>query len=225
MVMFNCNPTFENNNLDFYIVFKDAHYAALNDYRFDVKNIKVDTDVPGFGGPKTEITFDLIYKKAIDKKNNFIHWFKDVYAPCGDKLGVTSNPYYYAENAILYMADCNTGKLIRKWSLCKVFPIEYINECRDEWNTISFRATPVSVENLTEKENKMNDEKEMNNFLSKAKPYVGLISKLDEVEKYIDENKLPSSFESVGKDFVESLQRYNRLLKNICVEIMKDAYK
>jgi hypothetical protein len=221
---FNCDPTFESNNLDFYMVFNDAPYAALNGYKFDVKNVQVDTDVPGFGGPKTEITFDLMYKKAIDKNNNFIHWFKDVYSPCGDKLGVAFNPYY-AEDAILYMADGNTGKMLRKWTLFKVFPIEYVDEYRDEWNTISFRATPVSVEDLTEEEKKMNDKLELNSILNKVRPYVKLISKLDEVEKYINENKLPSSFESVGKEFVESLHRYNDILKDVCVDIMKDAYK
>ena len=224
MVMFNCNPTFENNSLYFYIVFKDAPYSALNDYKFDIKNVQVDTNVPGFDGPKTEITFDLMYKKTIDKNNNFIHWFKDVYSPCGDKLGAAFNQYY-AENVTLYMEDGDTGKLLRKWSLFKVFPIEYSYEHGGEWNTISFKATPITIEDLTEAEKKMNDEKELNNILNKAQPYVKLISKLDEVEKYIDENKLPLSFESVGKNFMESLQCYNSLLKDTCVEIMKEAYK
>jgi hypothetical protein len=217
MVMFNCDPTFESNNFDFYIVFNDAPYAALNGYKFDVKNVQVDTDVHGFGGPKTEITFDLMYKKAIDKNNNFIRWFKDVYSCC-------FNPYY-AEDAILYMADGNTGKLLRKLTLFKVFPIAYVNEHNSEWNTVSFRATPMSVEDLTEEEKKMNDKLELDNILNKIQPYVKLISKLDEVEKYIDENKLPSSFESVGKEFVESLHRYNNVLKNVCVDIMKEACK
>ena len=221
---FNCGPTFESNNLDFYIVFNDAPYVALNVYKFDVKNIQVDTDIPGFCGPKTEITFDLMYRKAVDKNSNFIRWFKDVYSPCGDKLGVAFNPYY-AENARLYMTDGNTGKLLREWTLFKVFPIEYVDEHRGEWNTISFRATPVSVKDLTEEEKKMNDEKELFSILKKARPYIKLISKLDDVEKYIDENKLPSSFESIGKEFVESLHRYNSVLKDVCVDIMKEACK
>lgn len=221
---FNCDQTFESNNLDLYIVFNDAPYAALNGYKFDVKNIQIDTDVPGFGCPKTEITFDLIYKKSIDKYNSFIHWFKDVYTPCGDKLGVAFNSYY-AENAILYMADGNTGKLLRKCTLFKVLPIEYVDDHRGEWNTMSFRATPMSVENLTEKEKKMNDEKELSSILKKAQPYVELISLLDKVEAHIDKHGLPSSFESVGKEFAESLHRYNGLLKNSCISIMKEAYK
>lgn len=221
---FNCDSTFESNNIDFYIIFKDAPYTTLNDIKFDIENIQVDTDVPGFGGHKTEITFDLVYKKSLDKNNNFIHWFKDIYSPCRDKLDVAFNPYY-AENATIYMCDGNTGKLLRKWTLFKVFPIEYVDEYRDEWNIISFRATPVSVKDLTEDEKKANDEKEMNSVLNKVQPYVKLISKLDDVEKYIDENKLPSSFESVGKEFVESLHRYNDILKDVCVDIMKEACK
>lgn len=221
---FNCDTAFESNNLDFYIVFNDAPYAALNGYKFDVKNFQVDTDVPGFGGPKTEITFDLTYKKAIDKNSNFIHWFKDVYPTCSDKLGVAFNPYY-AEDAILYMGDGNTGKLLRKWTLFKVFPIEYVDEHRGEWNIISFRATSMSVEDLTEEEKKMNDEKELSNILKKAKPYIELISLLDKVEVHIDKHGLPSSFESIGKEFAESLNRYNSFLKSSCVGIMKDAYK
>ena len=221
---FNCDPTFESNNLNFYIVFNDAPYTALNGYKFDVKNFQIDTDVHGFGSPKTEITFDLMYKKAIDKNSNFIHWFKDVYSLCGDKSEVTFNPRY-AEDVILYMGDGNTGKLLRKWTLFKVLPIEYVDKYRGEWDTISFRATLVSVEDLTEKEKKMNDEKELSSILKKAQPYVELISLLDKVEAHIDKHGLPSSFESVGKEFAESLNRYNSILKNSCIDIMKDAYK
>jgi hypothetical protein len=71
----------------------------------------------------------------------------------------------------------------------------------------------------------VNDKIEFNSILNKVRPYVKLISKLDEVEKYIGENKLPPSFESVGNEFVESLHQYNDILKNICVDIMKEVYK
>lgn len=56
----------------------------------------------------------------------------------------------------------------------------------------------------------------------KVQPYVKLISKLDDVEKYIDENKLPPSFKSVGIEFVESLHRYNSILKDVCIDIIKE---
>lgn len=222
MVMFNCDPTFENNNLNSYIVFSDAPYEVLNDYKFDVKNVKVDTNVPGFCGPKTEITFDVVYKNEQEKTKCFNNWFEDIYAPC---CGHTGFKPYYADKATLYLYNGDNVKLLRKIILWKVYPIEIINEHCKDWSTISFRATPISVEDLTEEEKKMNDKTELNSILNKVQPYVKLISELDEVEKYIDENKLPSSFESIGKEFVESLHRYNSVLKNVCVDIMKQACK
>lgn len=83
----------------------------------------------------------------------------------------------------------------------------------------------MSVEDLTDEEMKMNNEKELSSVLKKAQPYVELISLLDKVEEHIDNHGLPSSFESVGKEFAESLNRYNSILKDSCVCIMKDAYK
>jgi hypothetical protein len=148
---------------------------------------------------------------------------EDIYSSYCGKLNVAFNPYY-ANNATIYMNDGNTGKLLRKWTLFKVFPIEYVDEHRDEWNTISFRATQVSVKDLTE-EKKMNDETELSIILKKAQPYIELISKLDDVEEHIDKHDVHSSFESVGKEFAESLNRYNSILKDLCVGIMKELYK
>lgn len=212
-----------NINHKFVIKFKDAPYDILNNTQFDVSNIKADTNVEaGFGDTKCELTFDIAYKNEQEMAKCFTNWFEDVYAPCSRHTGFK---LYYADKATLYLYDGDNGKLLRKIILWKVYPIEIINEHCKDWSVVSFRATPTTIEDLTEEEKKMNDEKELNSLLNKAQPYIKLISKLDEVEKYIDENKLPSSFESVGKDFVESLQRYNNLLKETCVEIMKDAYK
>jgi hypothetical protein len=54
---------------------------------------------------------------------------------------------------------------------------------------------------------------------------VKLIEKLDAIEKYVDKNKLPSSWKSVGETFVESLHRYNNLLKDKCINSIKELYK
>ena len=220
-VSFYCNSYVENAKWS--VVFTDSPYDVLNNVQFDVSNVKADTNVEaGFGGTKCEITFDVAYKNEQEKSKCFPNWFEDIYAPCCRHTGFKP---YYADKAVLYLYNGDNGKLLRKFILWKVYPIEIINEHCKDWSIVSFRATPTTIEDLTEEEKKMNDEKELNNLLNKAQPYIKLISKLDEIEEYIDENKLPSSFESVGKDFVESLQRYNNLLKNTCVEIMKDAYK
>ena len=88
---------------------------------------------------------------------------------------------------------------------------------------MSFTATLKSIDSTSDEENKMNDEKELSNILKKAKPYIELISLLDKVEAHIDKHGLPSSFESVGKEFAESLHRYNGLLKSSCISIMKEV--
>ena len=205
------------------VVFKDSPYDIINNVQFDVSNIKADANVEvGFGSTKLEITFDIAYKNAQENVNCFTNWFEDIYAPCCRHTGFKS---YYADKAILYLYNGDNGKLLRKFILWKVYPIEVINEyCRD-WNTVSFRATPMSIEDLTEEEKKMDDEKELSSILKKAQPYVELISLLDKVEEHIDKHGVPSSFESVGKEFAESLNRYNSILKDSCVGIMKDAYK
>ena len=77
----------------------------------------------------------------------------------------------------------------------------------------------------TEEEKKANDGKVLSSVLKKAQPYIDLINLLDKVEDHINKNGLPSSFESVGKEFAESLNRYNAILKDSCIGIMKDAYK
>ena len=148
-----------------------------------------------------------------------------MYSPCMSNGINRLFRAHSVEDATLYLYDGDNGKLLRKFNLYNVYPIEYTDELRQDYIKMSFRATPISVEDLTKEEKKMNDERELSSILKKAQPYVELISLLDKVEEHIDKHGLPSSFEIVGKEFAESLNRYNNLLKDSCVGIMKDVYK
>ncbi len=207
------------------VVFKDSPYKELNDAQIDIKDIKAIGEMSRFGfnfgrRPITEANFKVFYSDA-DKHNKFLSWYKEVFSTCNSHLGDTKN--YYAK-AMLYMYDSDNGKLLRKYSIYNVFPIEMKSEY-DDYNEVSFNCALGSIEDLTEDEKKLNDGKELSSVLKKAQPYVELISILDKVEEHIDKHGLPSSFKSVGKEFAESLNRYNNLLKDSCIGIMKEAYK
>lgn len=207
------------------VVFKDSPYETLNNVKLDVTNIQADNEVSGFCGPKLKITFDAVFRSDFNGYNSLKSWFHNMYSPC---MSNGINRVFRArcvEDATLYLYDGDNGKLLRKFNLYNVYQIEYTDELRQDYIKMSFRATPISVEDLTEEEKKMNDGKELSIILKKAQPYVELISLLDKVEERIGKHGLPSSFESVGKEFAESLNRYNNLLKDSCIGIMKDAYK
>ena len=207
------------------VVFKDSPYETLNNVKLDVTNIQADNEASGFCGPKLEITFDSAFRSDFNGYNNLKSWFHDMYSPCMSNWVNRAFRAHSVEDATLYLYNGDNGKLLRKFHLFNVYPIEYTDEHRQDYIRVSFRATPISVEDLTEEEKKMNDEKELSSVLKKAQSYIELISLLDKVEEHIDKNGLPSSFESVGKEFAESLNRYNDLLKDSCIGIMKDAYK
>lgn len=204
------------------VVFKDSPYKELNDIQIDIKDFKAGNEMPctGFGRPITEVNFKVLYSDT-DKHDKFLSWYKDVFSTCNSHLGCIKN--YYAD-AMLYMYDGNNGKLLRKCSIYRVFPIEMTDRYGD-YNEVTFNCNLGPIKDLTEEEKKMNDERELSSILKKAQPYVELISLLDKVEEHIDKHGVPSSFESVGKEFAESLNRYNSILKDSCVGIMKDAYK
>lgn len=204
------------------VVFKDSPYKELNDVQIDIKDIEAGNEALrfGFGRPIAEVNFKVFYSDS-DKRDKFLSWYKEMFSTCNSHLGDTKN--YYAE-AMLYMYDGDNGKLLRKCSVYKVFPIEMSNEYGD-YNEVTFNCVLGSFEDLTENEKKMNDGKELSSLLKKARPYVELISLLDKVEEHIDKHGVPSSFESIGKEFAESLNRYNSILKDSCVSIMKDVYK
>ena len=207
------------------VVFKDSPYETLNNVQLDVTNIQADNEVSVFCDPKLKITFDAVFKSDFNGYNNLKSWFHDMYSPCmsnGISRGFRARS---VEDATLYLYDGDNGKLLRKFNLYNVYPIEYTDGLRRDYIKMSFRATPIIIEDLTEEEKKMNNEKELPSILKKAQPYVELISLLDKVEEHIDKHGVPSSFESIGKEFAESLNRYNSILKDSCVSIMKDAYK
>ena len=204
------------------VVFKDSPYKELNDIQIDIKDFKAGNEIPctGFGRPITEVNFKVLYNDA-DRHDKFLSWYKEVFSTCSSHLGDTKN--YYAD-AMLYMYDGDNGKLLRKCSVYRVFPIMMTDKC-DDYNEVIFSCKLGSFEDLTEDEKKMNDGKELSSVLKKAQPYIELISLLDKVEEHIDKHNLPSSFKIIGKEFAESLNRYNGLLKNSCIGIMKEAYK
>lgn len=207
------------------VVFEDSPYKELNDVKIDAKDLKAIGEMSRFGfnfgrKPITEANFKVFYSDA-DKHGKFLSWYKDVFSTCNSRLGNTKN--YFAK-AMLYMYDGDNRKLLRKYSIYKVFPVEMKCEY-DDYNEVTFNCALGSIEDLTEDEKKMNDEKELSSILKKAQPYVELISLLDKVEEHIDKHGVPSPFESIGKEFARSLNRYNSILKDSCVSIMKDAYK
>ena len=204
-------------NAKWSVVFDNSPYESLNDTKFDVKCAKAESYDEAIIGTIVKVTFDVLYKNNdIYTVKGFANWFNDVYRQ-------REFSPYYADKATIYLHSCDNDKLIRKFNLCKIFPIDFINEYSDGLNMMSFTATLKSIDSTSDEENKMNDEKELSNILKKAKPYIELISLLDKVEAHIDKHGLPSSFESVGKEFAESLHRYNGLLKSSCISIMKEV--
>ena len=116
-------------NVCWTVVFKDSPYKELNDVQIDAKDFKAICKMSRFGfnfdrKPITEANFKVFYSDA-DKHGKFLSWYKDVFSTCSSRLGNTKN--YFAE-AMLYMYDGDNGKLLRKYSIYKVFPIEMANE-------------------------------------------------------------------------------------------------
>ena len=142
------------------VEFKDSPYETLNNVQLDVTNIHVDNEVSGFCGHKLEITFDAVFSSGFNGYNSFKSWFHDMYTPRVSNGINRLFRAHYVEDATLYLYDCGNEKLIRKFNLFKVYPIEYTEEIRQDYIRMSFRATPMSVKDLTDEEKKMNNEKE-----------------------------------------------------------------
>lgn len=224
MSLFYCKEMIDNTNIVWAVEFKNSEYYTLNNFKFDVKNVTMNNHYPPTT-PVNEVHFNLL---TIDKYRQFSNWFMDVFSTCNKKC---FRPYF--ADATLYLYNSDTGKLIREYSLVNVYPIS-INDIPDAYKEINFSAKFTSVKDADTTDKEDNIEKDYNsdcenntadNFNDELRSIVKLIEKLDGIEDYVDKNKLPSSWKSVGETFVESLHRYNNLLKDKHINSIKELYK
>ena len=231
MSLFYCKEMIDGTNIGWFVIFKNSEYTTLNNFEFDVRNVTINDHYVVRGAvcspsrSANEVRFDLL---ATDKYKQFSNWFMDVFSTYNKKC---FRPYY--ADATLYLFNSDTGKLIREYSLVNVFPIS-INDVSDAYKEINFTAKFVLVKDVdnTDKENNIEkdsnsncEDNVVNNSNDELRSIVKLIEKLDNIEEYVDKNKLPSSWKSVGETFVESLRRYNNLLKDKCISSIKELYK
>lgn len=77
------------------------------------------------------------------------------------------------------------------------------------------------IDIIYNQQERLNNKDKLND---KLKQIIKLVCKLDDLEEYIENHELSSSFESIGKEFVESLHKYNSVLKDVCIDSLKDLY-
>ena len=234
MSSFYCKEMINGTNIEWMVVFKNSEYTTLNNFKFDVRNVTINNHyivrgtVHSTTTPVNEVKFDLLTTDKYDKYRQFSNWFMDVFSTCNKKC---FRPYYV--DATLYLFNSDTGKLIREYSLVNIFPIS-VNDISDTHKEINFKATFTSVKDVDNSDKENNIKKDsnsdckdnvVNNSNDELRSIVKLIEKLDDIEDYVDKNKLPSSWKSVGDTFVESLRRYNNLLKDKCINSIKELYK